>query len=72
MEIWKDIKGFEGLYKVSDKGSIYSIPRPGTKGGILKYKDDGEYYRVLLYKDGVGKQFFCPSNFNGNIHSKST
>ena len=57
MVIWKDIKGFEGLYKVSEKGSIYSIPRPGTKGGILKYKDDGEYYRVLLYKDGVGKQF---------------
>ena len=57
MEIWKDIKGFEGLYKVSEKGSIYSIPRPGTKGGILKYKYDGDYYRVSLYKDGVGKQF---------------
>src|SRR5699024_4237076 len=33
------------------------MPRPGTKGGILKYKYDGDYYRVLLYKDGVGKQF---------------
>ena len=55
MEIWKDIKGFEGLYKVSRKGSIYSVPRPGTKGGLLEYKYDGTYYRVSLYKNGVRK-----------------
>lgn len=39
-EIWKDVKGFEGLYKVSNYGNVYSVrakrnlaPRPcGTKG----------------------------------------
>lgn len=24
-ETWKDIKGYEGLYKISDKGNLYSI-----------------------------------------------
>ena len=58
MEIWKDIKGFEGLYKVSEKGCVYSMPRPGTKGGLLEYIYDGTYYRVSLYKNGVRKRFF--------------
>ena len=24
-EIWKDVKGYEGLYKVSNKGRVYSF-----------------------------------------------
>lgn len=24
-EIWKDVKGYEDLYKVSNKGRVYSI-----------------------------------------------
>lgn len=43
-EIWKDIKGYEGLYQVSNLGRVKSLPRTrstgnGTcavKGGILK------------------------------------
>lgn len=27
MEIWKDIKGYEGLYQVSDMGNIKVLPR---------------------------------------------
>ena len=27
MEIWKDIKNFEGLYEVSNSGRVKSIPR---------------------------------------------
>ena len=26
-EIWKDIEGYEGIYKISNKGNIWSIPR---------------------------------------------
>ena len=35
-EVWKDIKGYEGAYQVSNKGRIKSFPRATTKGGILK------------------------------------
>lgn len=27
MEIWKDVKGYEGLYQVSNKGNVKSVPR---------------------------------------------
>ena len=60
MENWKDIKGYEGLYQVSDEGRVKSLPkvvavplghkRFGTKRTeekILSGKN------VTLYKDGV-------------------
>ena len=31
-EIWKDVVGFEGLYKVSNKGNIYSVERKDSRG----------------------------------------
>ena len=30
-EIWKDIKGFEGAYMISNTGKVLSIPRIGTQ-----------------------------------------
>lgn len=57
-EIWKDIKGYEGLYQASNLGRIKSIPRKGTSKNekILKLqnKQDG-YARILLYKNNVCK-----------------
>jgi hypothetical protein len=50
--IWKDVVGYEGLYKVSDDGNIYSARRKGTRGGVLKCGDIKEYYRVSLHRDG--------------------
>ena len=38
MEIWKDIKGYEGLYQVSNLGRVKSLERKSTKG-------KGNYYR---------------------------
>lgn len=55
-EIWKDIKGYEGLYQASNLGRIKSIPRIGTqtkKERIKKYvKSYNGYLRVSLWKDG--------------------
>ena len=58
-EVWKDIKGFEGFYKVSNKGNIYSVGRKNSRGRkcggrVLKPLDrtDG-YLEVNLYKNGV-------------------
>ena len=37
MEIWKDIKGYEGLYQISNKGRIRN-----TKNYILKPQISGK------------------------------
>lgn len=48
MENWKDIKGYEGLYQVSDQGNV-----KGPKGYILKPQARRHgYLAVYLYKDG--------------------
>lgn len=51
MEIWEDIKGYEGLYQASNLGRIKS------KKKILK-PIKGEYYKVGLSKNGVLKTFY--------------
>lgn len=54
MEIWKDIKGFEGLYQVSNYGRVKSFKRANEF--ILKprsvkstKRNDREYHSVVLY-----------------------
>lgn len=57
-EVWKDIKGYEGLYQVSNKGRVKSLSRVASNGRriaerILKpYKNRGGYLQVNFYKDG--------------------
>ena len=54
-EIWKDIEGYEGLYKVSTCGKIYSC----RKNKILKtFLNDDGYYRLNLYKNKSIKLFY--------------
>jgi len=62
-EIWRDIKGYEGLYQVSNLGRVKSL---GRQHGFL-YKQDRimkpfktkfNYYKINLYKNGVKKNFF--------------
>ena len=58
-EIWKDVVGFEGLYKVSNKGNVYSVERISSQGnecGGFTLKPTitrGGYLQVKLYKDGI-------------------
>ena len=50
--IWKDVEGFEGLYRVSSEGVLVSTPRYGTKGGVVKrYKMAHGYEEYHLYKN---------------------
>ena len=54
MEIWKDIKGYEGLYQISNKGRVKSLGNNKTrKEKILspKPKSNG-YIEVKLCKKG--------------------
>lgn len=49
-EIWKDIKGYDGLYQVSNFGRIKRV----TTGRILKgSKDSIGYIRVNLHKNNI-------------------
>lgn len=60
-EVWKDVAEYEGFYKVSDKGNIYSVERRDSRGyrrggRMLKPKCDGKGYpQVNLYKNGKSK-----------------
>ena len=60
-EVWKDVVGYVGLYKVSDKGNVYSVERIGVNGRklggiILKPRyNRGGYPQVQLYKNGKVK-----------------
>lgn len=60
MEKWKDIVGYEGMYQVSDNGSVRSIDRiingKIAHGKILATWFDRKGYEVVgLWKDGVRK-----------------
>lgn len=64
MEIWKDVKGYENLYQVSNKGRVKTLYKPDQGcstldennikkiGDVTKHKG---YCLVQLYKDGKKK-----------------
>jgi hypothetical protein len=63
-EIWKDIKGYEGLYQVSNLGRVKSLERYKTnwskkqcvKERVLKpILANTGYYMVVLSKNGITK-----------------
>lgn len=81
---WKPIKEYEGLYEVSDKGQVRSLPRKDNKGAIHKgrvlrtrnTRNSGDgYWAVMLSKDGIEKQItvhrLVASAFCSNPENKS-
>lgn len=48
-EIWKDIKGYEGLYQVSNLGRVRSLDK-------IIIRTDG-YNVITLWNNNVSKQF---------------
>ena len=50
-EIWKNIKGYEDRYQVSNLGNVRSLMRNGTKGGEVKKNERHGYLRVRLWKN---------------------
>lgn len=64
-EVWKDIVGYEGMYKISSCGRVLAAGR--IRSNFNKFykehfltiqTDKGGYHRVTLYKDG--KPRFIP------------
>lgn len=67
-EVWKTIKGYEGLYKVSNLGRVKSLertisPRNGKKSYVIKQRilkqapNNQGYLTVVLCKEGSCKTF---------------
>lgn len=70
-EVWKDIKGYEGLYQVSNLGNVKSL----RKNRYLKINTYSEYDKVVLYKNKKASIFYIhrlvaenhidnPNNYN--------
>ena len=80
-EIWKDIKGFEGLYQVSNLGRVKSLKRfrKGKNGSLVPVKEkilkprmlNSGYYIVHLCKNSIQKWYqvhrIVYEAFNGSI-----
>jgi hypothetical protein len=55
---WRSAVGYEGLYDISDKGDVWSLPRCGRPGRLLKQtRNRGGYLVVDLYRDGEQRTF---------------
>lgn len=60
-EIWKDIKGYEGHYQVSNLGNVRCMhygrkrqnPNRGTIQNLVQLENNHGYLFVRLFKDGI-------------------
>lgn len=66
-EIWKDVKGYEGLYQISNFGKVKSLERSVKFGHskriveetLLHPTDNGNGYKIVgLRKNGKRKNFY--------------
>tara|TARA_R110000787_G_scaffold71230_2_gene158511 strand:+ start:117 stop:653 length:537 start_codon:yes stop_codon:yes gene_type:complete len=57
MEIFKDVKGYEGFYQVSNYGNVKSLARKGRKKDILlkPSKDKNGYYYIVFCHNHISK-----------------
>lgn len=51
-EIWKNIKGYEDIYQVSNLGRVKRVE---TDRVLQPYRNKGGYLLVYLYKNGKRK-----------------
>ena len=59
MEIWKDVKGYEGLYQVSDLGNVKSLDR------VVNYKGKNQHKEFTTLKTFKGEMKKLTINQHG-------
>lgn len=56
IEIWKDVKGFEGVYKISNFGNLKHYTKKLGWNTLKQTNKNGWYFNVVLYNpDGKNK-----------------
>lgn len=60
MEIWRDIKGYEGLYQVSNYGRVKSLnyKRTNKEKNMVLTKLNSGHLEVRFCKEGIVRHFF--------------
>ena len=57
-EIWKDIKGYEGLYRISSKGLVFGVKRNKKITPSMHTNKQGhKSFIISISKNGVKKSF---------------
>ncbi len=61
-ELWRPVKGYEGLYEVSNKGRVRSVERIDARGQhrkskIMSVKKIQNTKKVTFFRDGKSKTF---------------
>ena len=68
MEEWKDIKGYEGLYQVSNKGRVKSLDRYANNNGTLQFRPE----RILKQRiEKAGRSKRCAVVLCKNAKTKT-
>lgn len=57
-EIWKEIKGFEDKYKISNQGNIIALNYRRTKKTKILKQYNGVYKTVILCKSSKPKTYY--------------
>lgn len=74
--LWKPIKGYGGLYEVSNTGKVKSFKNQAKyKEGRMLKTDNKRYPTLMLYGNGKGKRFLVhrlvAETFIPNLENKS-
>lgn len=65
-EVWKDVKGYEGLYQVSNKGNVKSLDR------LIVYKDGRKRkFKGVKLTSNTGKHGYPYVILSKNEHNKT-
>lgn len=56
--IWKDIKGYEGLYQINNYGEVKSLYNYRGVGNLLKQRIKKGYYTIGLRKNNLRKWYY--------------
>ena len=64
-EVWKDIKGYEGLYQISTNGRVRSLLKVTKFGNRLKVNEE------MILKPALGKRGYYVVSLNHNGKSKT-